>query len=108
MPAGCSTRSASHEHFDELHDILAADLRPKPDPHGYALLCERFGIDPESALLVEDMAAEPRAGQGAGHDDGMGRQWLGARRHLAEEAIVDRPSSPMSANGSKRSWRTIE
>jgi len=42
-------------HFDDLHDIHASDLRPKPDPHGYDLLCERFGIEPRSALLVDDM-----------------------------------------------------
>jgi putative hydrolase of the HAD superfamily len=44
-----------HAHFDDLHDIHASDLRPKPDPHGYALLCERFGIDPAHALLADDM-----------------------------------------------------
>jgi putative hydrolase of the HAD superfamily len=43
------------DHFDDLHDIHASSYRPKPDPHGYALLCERFGIQPESALLVDDM-----------------------------------------------------
>ncbi|MGN6850369.1 MAG: pyrimidine 5'-nucleotidase [Sphingomicrobium sp.] len=42
-------------HFDDLHDIHASDLRPKPDPHGYALLCDRFGIDPAHALLADDM-----------------------------------------------------
>jgi putative hydrolase of the HAD superfamily len=42
-------------HFDDLHDIHASGLRPKPDPHGYALLCERFGIDPAQALLADDM-----------------------------------------------------
>jgi putative hydrolase of the HAD superfamily len=44
-----------NEHFDDLHDIHANDYRPKPDPYGYALLCERFGIDPKRALLVDDM-----------------------------------------------------
>jgi len=44
------------EHFDELHDIHASSYRPKPDPHGYELLCERFEIDPRAALLVDDMA----------------------------------------------------
>ena len=44
-----------HGQFDELHDIHASELRPKPDPHGYALLCERFGIDPDHALLADDM-----------------------------------------------------
>jgi putative hydrolase of the HAD superfamily len=43
-------------HFDDLHDIHASSYRPKPDPHGYALLCERFGIDPKHALLADDMA----------------------------------------------------
>lgn len=45
-----------HDHFDDLHDIHASSYRPKPDPRGYELLCERFGIDPESALLADDMA----------------------------------------------------
>lgn len=45
-----------HDRFDHLHDIHASSYRPKPDPHGYELLCERFGIDPAQALLVDDMA----------------------------------------------------
>src|SRR5687768_13764502 len=39
-------------HFDNLHDIHSCELRPKPDPHGYELLCERFGIDPSAAAMV--------------------------------------------------------
>ncbi|HSR00184.1 MAG TPA: pyrimidine 5'-nucleotidase [Sphingomicrobium sp.] len=42
-------------HFDDLHDIHASSYRPKPDPFGYEVLCERFGIDPTRALLVDDM-----------------------------------------------------
>ena len=49
-----------HRHFDDLHDIHASELRPKPDPHGYALLCERFGIDPKHALLADDMVQNLR------------------------------------------------
>ena len=33
-------------HCLDLHDIHASDLRPKPDPYGYRMLCDRFGIDP--------------------------------------------------------------
>ena len=44
------------DHFAELHDIHASELRPKPDQHGYRLLIERFGIDPAHALMVDDMA----------------------------------------------------
>jgi putative hydrolase of the HAD superfamily len=45
-----------HNHFEDLHDIHASSYRAKPDPHGYELLCERFGIEPKRALLVDDMA----------------------------------------------------
>jgi putative hydrolase of the HAD superfamily len=41
--------------LDHLHDIFAADLRPKPDTHGYRKLLDQFGIDPGSALMAEDM-----------------------------------------------------
>jgi len=44
------------EHFSEMHDIHAAELRPKPDEHGYRLLLDRFGINPAHAAMVEDMA----------------------------------------------------
>ena len=44
------------DRFDELHDIHASELRPKPDEHGYRLLLDRFGIDPARAVMVEDMA----------------------------------------------------
>lgn len=44
------------DRFDDLHDIHASSYRPKPDSHGYELLCERFGIDPSAALLADDMA----------------------------------------------------
>jgi len=44
------------EHFAELHDIHAAELRPKPDRHGYELMLDRFGIDPLRAAMIEDMA----------------------------------------------------
>jgi len=43
-------------HFDHLHDIHCAELRPKPDAHGYRLLIEQLGIDPARTAMVEDMA----------------------------------------------------
>ena len=78
-----------NDHFDELHDIHASELRPKPDPHGYALLCERFGIDPNAAVLVEDMAQNLKPAKALG----MTTVWVdnGSERgaHLAEEGHVD-------------------
>lgn len=43
-------------HFEQLHDIHAAELRPKPDAHGYRLLLDALAIDPARAVMVEDMA----------------------------------------------------
>ena len=43
-------------HFVCVHDIIACDYLPKPDPSGYRALIERHGIDPQRALMVEDMA----------------------------------------------------
>jgi putative hydrolase of the HAD superfamily len=64
-------------------------LRPKPDPHGYALMCERFGIDPGAALLVEDMAQNLAPAKALG----MTTVWVdnGSERgaHRAEEGHVD-------------------
>lgn len=55
-----------HERFDDLHDIHASSYRPKPDPHGYELLCERFGMDPAQALLADDMAQNLRPAKALG------------------------------------------
>nr|WP_294848765.1 pyrimidine 5'-nucleotidase [uncultured Sphingomonas sp.] len=44
------------DHFQGLVDIHATNYLPKPDPHGYRLLVEKFAIDPTRAVLVEDMA----------------------------------------------------
>jgi putative hydrolase of the HAD superfamily len=40
-------------------------LRPKPDRHGYEL-CERFGIDPNQALLADDMVQNLAPAKGLG------------------------------------------
>ena len=42
--------------FIGIHDIIACDYVPKPDPSGYGVLVRRHDIDPASALMVEDMA----------------------------------------------------
>jgi len=77
------------EHFDDLHDIHASSYRPKPDPHGYALLCERFGIEPSHALLVDDMVQNLAPAKALG----MTTIWVdnGSERgnHNYDERIVD-------------------
>lgn len=54
------------DRFDDLHDIHASAYRPKPDPHGYELLCRRFGIDPGRSLLADDMAANLKPAKALG------------------------------------------
>jgi putative hydrolase of the HAD superfamily len=76
-------------HFDELHDIHASDLRPKPDPYGYRLLCERFAIDPAQALLADDMVQNLAPAKPLG----MTTVWVdnGSERgnHNYDDAVVD-------------------
>lgn len=76
-------------HFDELHDIHASDLRPKPDPHGYQLLCDRFAIDPARALLADDMVQNLAPAKQLG----MTTVWVdnGSERgdHGYDETVVD-------------------
>lgn len=76
-------------HFEGLHDIHANTYRPKPDPHGYALLCERFGIDPAHALLADDMIQNLRPAKALG----MTTVWVdnGSERgnHSFEQGVAD-------------------
>ena len=78
-----------HDHFEDLHDIHASSYRPKPDPHGYELLCDRFGIDAGHALLVDDMAQNLKPAKTLG----MTTVWVdnGSERgsHGAEEGFID-------------------
>ena len=81
-------------HFDELHDIHASELRPKPDPHGYRLLCERFAIQPAHALLVDDMAANLKPAKALGMttvwvDNGSERGSHGADGEFIDHRITD-------------------
>lgn len=43
-------------HIEAVHDIVAGDYLPKPNPSAYRTLTKRHGFAPESALFVEDMA----------------------------------------------------
>ena len=69
------------EHFAAVHDILACDYLPKPDPSGYRALLERHGIDPDRALMVEDVARNllPAAALG------MTTAWVVTGRERAAE-----------------------
>lgn len=42
--------------FELIHDIHACQYIPKPDPSGYAALCDTHGLDPTRSAFFEDMA----------------------------------------------------
>jgi putative hydrolase of the HAD superfamily len=44
------------DHFDDVFDILAAELEPKPSPQTYARFLERHAVDPARAAMFEDLA----------------------------------------------------
>ncbi len=43
-------------HFEDVFDIAAADLDPKPLPQVYARFLKRHGVDPQKAAMFEDLA----------------------------------------------------
>jgi len=42
--------------FEDIFDIVAANLLPKPDPQAYTLFFERHGVEPSRAAMFEDIA----------------------------------------------------
>ncbi len=49
-------RLAIHEHFEDVFDIIAAELEPKPSPQTYDRFLVRHGVDPRRAAMFEDLA----------------------------------------------------
>ncbi len=59
-------------YFDGIFDIEAADYIPKPNQKPYEDMLGRYGIQPESAVMVEDMARNLEPAHGLG----MTTVWL--------------------------------
>ena len=49
-------RLAVHEQFDDVFDIIAAELEPKPSAITYERFLERHDVDPSRAAMFEDLA----------------------------------------------------
>lgn len=43
-------------HFEDVFDIAAADLDPKPHPQVYDRFLHKHGVDPKKAAMFEDLA----------------------------------------------------
>ena len=90
MPGGCSSdrrRTASSTICTTSH--ASRPDGPSPTRTAIAMLCERFGIDPAQALLVDDMVQNLAPAKALG----MTTVWVdnGSERgnHGYDEAIVD-------------------
>ncbi|WP_229734206.1 pyrimidine 5'-nucleotidase [Terasakiella brassicae] len=44
------------QHFDGIFDIVDAGYQPKPNPEIYDLFVEKFQVDPQTSIMVEDIA----------------------------------------------------
>jgi putative hydrolase of the HAD superfamily len=49
-------RLAIHQHFEDVFDIVAAGLEPKPRAQTYDRFLGRHGVDPTKAAMFEDLA----------------------------------------------------
>ena len=49
-------RLAIHTHFEDVFDIIAAELEPKPSPQTYDRFLLRHGVDPQKSAMFEDLA----------------------------------------------------
>ena len=49
-------RLAIHKHFEDVFDIVAAELEPKPSPQTYDRFLKRHGVDPTRSAMFEDLA----------------------------------------------------
>ena len=45
-----------HTHFEDVFDIIAAELEPKPLPQTYDRFLKQHGVDPARAAMFEDLA----------------------------------------------------
>ncbi len=45
-----------HEKFEDVFDIVAAELEPKPLPQTYDRFLKAHGVDPQRAAMFEDLA----------------------------------------------------
>ncbi len=59
-------------HFDDIFDIIAADLKPKPETKTYDLFFNKYNITPGKSVMFEDMARNLIPAKRAG----MGTVWI--------------------------------
>ena len=85
------------ESFEAIHDVHAAQYRPKPAPEAYWNLCQAYALDPAESLFADDMARNLRPAK----QIGMTTLWVdnGSEQgpDLAATEFVDYRSDDIAA-----------
>jgi len=70
------------DHFEAIFDIVASDYRPKPEQEIYQNLVRAHDINPETTVMVEDMARNLKPA----HDMGMVCVWVTSDNDWAKDS----------------------
>ena len=73
------------ESFEAIHDVHAAQYRPKPAPEAYQHLCDAYELDPAQSLFADDMARNLRPAK----QIGMTTLWVDNGSEQGEEGDRD-------------------
>ena len=65
-------RLGIERHFDEIFDIVSADFIPKPSLITYKKIIEKYKIEPQYSIFIEDIARNLKPA----HDLGMKTVWI--------------------------------
>jgi len=73
------------ETFEAIHDVHAAQYRPKPAPEAYRHLCDAYCLDPTQSLFADDMARNLKPAK----QIGMTTLWVDNGSEQGEEGDRD-------------------
>ena len=65
-------RLGIERYFDDIFDIVSADFIPKPSPKTYKKIIEKYKIEPQYSIFIEDIARNLKPA----HDLGMKTVWI--------------------------------
>ena len=65
-------RLGIERHFDDVFDIVSADFIPKPSLETYKKIIEKYKIEPQYSIFIEDIARNLKPA----HDLGMKTVWI--------------------------------
>ena len=65
-------RLGIERYFDDIFDIVSADFIPKPSPKTYKKIIEKYKIEPQYSIFIEDIARNLKPA----HELGMKTVWI--------------------------------